>query len=159
MKHYTKISWKKTQRTEFLPVFSLAHFHCLLFLFMFRCVATGWFSKAPGLRPLAQTPTDDGGLKGRIPASLSSHREWDSAKGRGIWFLDFINKLLGEIRIMFSLQVRSAEKCLQTPVHWINVFKNISSCENITLLKQPRSLRPRVIFWSQKLKMPGGYYN
>jgi len=65
--------------------YPLLFFVAFMFLFLCRCAATGWFSQAPGLRPLVQTPTDDGGLKGRIPAALPSHRGWVSAKGRGIW--------------------------------------------------------------------------
>lgn len=78
--------------------FLLLFFIAFLFLFMFRCVATGWYSKAHRLRPLAKTPTDDGGLKGKIPAALSSHRVRFSKWKRNTIFLEFVNKPLGETK-------------------------------------------------------------
>lgn len=75
-------------------------------------------------------------------------------------FLEFVNKPLGETEEL-CLHFRSDLLRNACEHQYIGEMysRTFHPCENITLLQLPRSLRPRVICWSRKLKMPGGYYN
>lgn len=131
---------------------------CFVFLFLFRCLSAGWFSKAPGLSPLAWSSAD--AQRNNTNSFAFSQRMSFSKRKGNLSFLEFVNKTLGETEEL-CLHFRSDLLRNSCEHQYIGEMysRTFHPCENIILLQPPRSLRPRVICWSQKLKMPSGYCN